>query len=133
MGTTRTRNEASSNGKTVREFCAFHEGDRVSVLLPLPLGGTYDYVVPPGLNLGEGDFITVPLGSREVNGVVWGPGDWNVDARKLRPVMGRHDLPPLSADARAFIEWVAAYTLAPTGAVLRMAMSVRSVLSLIHI
>ena len=127
MGTTRTRNEASGNAETVREFRAFHEGDRVSVLLPLPLGGAYDYVVPPDLNLGEGDFITVPLGSREVNGVVWGPGDWDVDARKLRHVTGRHDLPSLSADARAFIEWVAAYTLAPTGAVLRMAMSVRSV------
>ena len=126
MEATRARNDAPGAANAAPNSGAFRGGDRVGVLLPLPLGGAYDYVVPAGLELGEGDFVTVPLGSREVNGVVWGPADGHVEAGKLRQVTERHDLPPLSSDVRAFVEWVAAYTLAPAGAVLRMAMSARS-------
>ncbi|MBT3915261.1 MAG: hypothetical protein HOF23_02750, partial [Rhodospirillaceae bacterium] len=39
----------------------------VSVLLPLPLGKAYTYAVPDELALIEGDFVTVPLGVREVS------------------------------------------------------------------
>ena len=46
----------------------------VSVLIPLALPGPYDYAVPEGLGLVRGDFVRVPLGPRQVNGVVWGPG-----------------------------------------------------------
>ena len=105
----------------------FHAGKRVSVLLPLPLGGAYDYRVPAGLDLSEGDFISVPLGTREANGVVWGASGDDLDERRLRDVIAHHDLPPLPADIRRFVEWVSNYTLAPTGAVLRMAMSASGV------
>ena len=40
-------------------------GTLVAVLLPLPLGGAYDYRVPEGLTLADGDFVSVPLGRRE--------------------------------------------------------------------
>ncbi len=119
-------NDAPGGAGAAPDSGAFRGGDRVGVLLPLPLGGAYDYLAPAGLELDEGDFVTVPLGSREVDGVVWGPGGGRVEAGKLRQVAGRHDLPALSADVRAFVEWVAAYTLSPVGAVLRMAMSARS-------
>ncbi len=127
MGAPRTRNAASGGAGAAPEAGPFREGDRVGVLLPLPLGGAYEYAVPAGLELGAGDFVAVPLGAREVNGVVWAAGGGRVRAGKLREVTGRHDLPPLPPDVRAFVEWVAAYTLAPAGAVLRMAMSVPSV------
>ncbi|MCH9012433.1 MAG: hypothetical protein IIA68_05140, partial [Proteobacteria bacterium] len=39
---------------------------RVSVLLPLPLAGAYDYLAPADLALGPGDVVRVPLGGREV-------------------------------------------------------------------
>ena len=49
----------------------------VTVLLPLPLGNGYTYGVPEMLDLGPGDIVSVPLGQRQVNGVVWDrePGD----------------------------------------------------------
>ncbi|HEX9490638.1 MAG TPA: hypothetical protein VF930_10145, partial [Stellaceae bacterium] len=37
---------------------------RLSVLLPLPLAGVYDYLAPRGLALQPGDFVVVPLGNR---------------------------------------------------------------------
>ena len=37
---------------------------RVSVLLPLPLAGAYDYRADSDLALQSGDFVAVPLGSR---------------------------------------------------------------------
>ena len=96
-------------------------------MLPLPLGGAYDYLVPANMELNAGDFVRIPLGSRQLNGVVWGKALGDVDHRKLRAIGERHDLPSLSPDIRKFIDWVAGYTLAPPGAVLRMTMNVASV------
>ncbi len=99
-------------------------GGRVGVLLPLPLDGAYDYRVPAGLGLAEGDVVSVPLGGRVVAGVVWGPAAGDVAEAKLKDVAGRLDVPPLPAGLRRFVDWTAGYTLAPRGAVLRMALSV---------
>jgi len=98
--------------------------DCVGVLLPLPLAGTYDYSVPEGFSVSAGDFVRVPLGSREVLGVVWGDAAGDVARAKIRPVIRRLDAPPLPETMRRFIDWVAAYTVRAPGAVLRMAMSV---------
>lgn len=43
---------------------------RVAVLLPLPLLEAYDYKVPAGMDLGEGDYVEVPLGPRHLLGVI---------------------------------------------------------------
>jgi primosomal protein N' (replication factor Y) len=101
---------------------------RVSVMLPLPLAGAYDYKVDDDLALGDGDFVAVPLGSREVVGVVWGDASGDVDDAKLKPVAARLDAPPLPESLRKFVDWVAAYSLSPPGAVLRMTMSARGAL-----
>ena len=102
--------------------------DRVSVLLPLPLTGAYDYRVPPELDVVAGDYVIVPLGARHVNGVVWGPPGRDVGEEKLKDIIGLLDLPPMTEALRRFVDWVAAYTLSPPGAVLRMTMSVPSAL-----
>ena len=102
---------------------------RVSILLPLPLTGPYDYRVPEGLSLAPGDFVSVPLGKRERIGVVWGAGSDEVDEARLKDVTARLDCVPMSDIARDFIGWVARYTMSAPGAVLRMAMSVPSALS----
>ncbi|QQP88938.1 primosomal protein N' [Skermanella sp. TT6] len=96
---------------------------RVSVLLPLPLPEAYDYKVPAGLDVAPGDYVEVPLGPRHLLGVVWGPGAGEVADGKLRPIAQRFDVPPMPEVQRRFIDWVAAYTMAPPGAVLRMALS----------
>jgi primosomal protein N' (replication factor Y) (superfamily II helicase) len=101
---------------------------RVAVLLPLPLREAYDYRVPDGMTLNHGDFVEVPLGPRRVIGVVWGPGAGVVEARRLKPVVRRFDAPPMTAVARRFVEWVAAYTMTLPGFVLRMAVSVPAAL-----
>ncbi|MDD9877428.1 MAG: primosomal protein N' [Magnetovibrio sp.] len=106
----------------------FGAGQRIAVLLPLPLGSAYDYRVPDGMTLGTGDFVVVPLGNRAASGVVWGPGLGDVDARRLKDVTARHDCPPLPDVSRRFVDWVARYTLHSPGAVLKMAMSVTDAL-----
>jgi primosomal protein N' (replication factor Y) len=99
---------------------------RVRVLLPLPLAGAYDYAVPPRMTLAPGDLVVVPLNGRARHGVVWdaAPDPTPVADERLKPVIERlADVPPMTASLRRFLDWVAAYTLSPPGAVLRMAMS----------
>ncbi|MEM7442591.1 MAG: primosomal protein N' [Pseudomonadota bacterium] len=98
------------------------------MLLPLPLAEAYDYRVSEGLTVGLGDFVSVPLGQRIVNGVVWDAGSGSVDEAKLRDIEHVFDAPPMSAGMREFVEWVAGYTVSLTGSVLRMAMSVPAAL-----
>ncbi|MFC3123894.1 primosomal protein N' [Pseudoroseomonas globiformis] len=103
---------------------------RLRVLLPLPLAGAYDYrspvegPVPP-----RGSFVQVPLGGREMIGVVWdGEADPDLPEKKLRDIKAVLEVPPMTESLRKLVEWVAAYTLSPPGAVLRMAMSSPSAL-----
>ncbi len=98
-------------------------GRRVAVMLPYPLG-PYDYLAPPEMALQAGDYVVVPLGPREVLGVVWGEGLGDVAPKKLKPVAGRFDAPPMPDGHRRFVEWVAAYTLSAPGTVLRMSLTV---------
>ena len=98
------------------------------ILLPLPLADAYDYSVPEGLDVAPGQFVIVPLGKRESLGVVWGDGTGDVAAAKLRDVIEVLPARPMADALRRFVDWVAAYTLAPPGAVLRMAMSTPSAL-----
>ncbi len=95
----------------------------VSVLLPLPLKGPYDYRLGPENDAGPGAFVTVPLGHRDVAGVIWGAAEGGVEEAKLRTVSGLLDAPPLSQVSRRFVDWVARYTLSLPGSVLRMVMS----------
>jgi primosomal protein N' (replication factor Y) (superfamily II helicase) len=103
---------------------------RVAVLLPLPLTGPYDYLVPPELEVGPGSVVRVPLAQRELIGAIWdeplesAPADDKaLPLARLRPVLEVLPVPPLTATARRFLAWVADYTLAAPGAVLRMALS----------
>ena len=101
--------------------------ERVAVLLPLPLAGSYDYRQPPGEELGPGRIVRVPLGQREVTGVVWDdPANPEPIAQsRLKPVIEALDQPPLPEVERRFVDWMADYTVSPPGAVLRLCLSVR--------
>ena len=99
----------------------------VAVLLPLPLAGSYDYAVPDGLQVAPGDVVLVPLGSREVWGVVWGEAE-GIEARRLKPILEVLAPDALPEISRRFVDWVSNYTLAPKGPVMRMAISVSSAL-----
>ena len=99
---------------------------RIQILLPLPLGGVLDYLADDELYLREGDFVTVPLPGRELQGVVWNisPKTTDIPREKLKHVIRKAELPPLPASLMKFVEWVANYTLSPLGSVLKMALSV---------
>jgi primosomal protein N' (replication factor Y) len=99
-------------------------------MLPLPLeAGTYDYRLPQELEASPGSFVVVPLSGRETIGVVWdGEPDSGLAAHRLKDIRHVLDVPPMGESLRRFVEWVAAYTLSPPGAVLRMAMSSPSAL-----
>jgi len=101
---------------------SFGPGDRVAVLLQLPVEGAYDYRVPEDITVSVGDLVEVPLGRRFDIGVVWGAGDGDLDEAKIKDVVHRLDLPRLPRALLSFIDWVADYTIQPRGVVLRMAM-----------
>lgn len=93
----------------------------VSVLTALPVGKAYAYAVPEGMEVGLGDYVRVPVGRRTVEGVVWAEDVQDgIDPAKLKYIEARHDLPPMSAAQRGFVEKVAAYTMADAGQVLKM-------------
>lgn len=97
---------------------------RLSVLVPYPVDKAYDYAAPEGLSLSPGDYVCVPLGSREIPGVVWGEAQGGVKPGKLKTIISKYDIAPMPKVQRDFIDWVAAYTLSLRGAVLKMALSV---------
>jgi primosomal protein N' (replication factor Y) len=102
---------------------------RVRVALPLPLG-PYDYRVPAHLSVAPGDFVRVPLGRNFVVGVVWDEAaDADLPEARLKDIEARLDAPSMAAPLRKLVAWVAGYTLAPLGNVLRMAMSVPEALA----
>ncbi|MBI5322944.1 primosomal protein N' [Bradyrhizobium sp.] len=96
----------------------------VDVLVPVALNQTYSYRVPRGMELEAGDVVAVPLGPREVIGVVWAQNE-KPDPRlhnRLKDVGEKLDVPPLKGELRALVDWVANYTLSARGMVLRMAL-----------
>jgi primosomal protein N' (replication factor Y) len=101
----------------------------VQVLLPLALDGAYTYTVPDGMVLAEGDYVRVPLGPRQMTGVVWQVGGKTPDATKLRAVVERYDCPAMPALHMKFIDWVARYYLENPGQVLRMCLRVPEALA----
>src|SRR6201991_635950 len=94
----------------------------VDVLVPVALDQTYSYKVPRGMELKAGDLVGVPLGAREVLGVVWAENA-NPDPRlhnRLKEVAEKLDVSSLKPELRSVVDWVANYTLSPRGMVLRM-------------
>jgi primosomal protein N' (replication factor Y) len=104
---------------------------RVRVLLFNSAVGPFDYSVPQGMDLPVGSVVQVPLGPRRIDGIVWDAGAFGaeeIEASRLRPVLARYDMPPLSQALRRLIEWTADYYLASPAAVARMALPSGSLL-----
>ena len=94
----------------------------VDVLVPVALDRTYSYRAPEALALAPGDIVSVPLGAREATAVVWAENpkpNPRLDNR-LKDVEEKLELPPLKGELRSFVDWVANYTVASRGMVLRM-------------
>src|SRR5690606_42065028 len=94
----------------------------VPVMVPMPAERPYSYAVPIGMHVEPGSIVRVPLGPREVAGIVWDGEGERVAASRLRKISHVFDCPPLATEMRRFVDWVASYTLAPAGMVARMAL-----------
>ena len=92
----------------------------VPVLVPMPAERPYSYAVPEGMTVQPGLIVRVPLGPREVAGIVWDAPTDEVEPRKLRPISECFDCPPITEGARRFVDWVSTYTLSAPGMVARM-------------
>ena len=85
---------------------------RVDVVVPTPahssIAGALTYTSEQALV--PGTLVRVPLGKREVLGVVWAPGLQAVDAAVTRPVTAALDgIAPLSANWRELVQFAATY------------------------
>ncbi len=98
---------------------------QIEVLLPKPFGHGFDYAPPAAGEVTPGHWVKVPFGRQQLYGVTWAAGTQDIAPDKLKPISAVvEDVPPLSAAFRHYIDWVASYTLAPRGMVLKMAMPV---------
>jgi len=96
----------------------------VSVLVPIPHQESLSYSVPDYMQVQAGSVVRVPLGRREVAGIVTDLPPEKIAAQKLRPISKIFDCPPLSIELLRFIHFVADYTLTPPGQVARMVLRV---------
>ncbi len=91
----------------------------VDVLAPVAVDTAYSYRAPAQWDIAAGQFVVAPLGRRHAVGVVWATREGAGD--NLKSIAEIRDLAPLRKPLRDFIDWVARWTLAPRGMVLRMA------------
>lgn len=98
----------------------------VQVLVPAPVNEAFDYRVPEGMPVAQGDYVVVPMAGRKLTGVVWSANPSRLSPSKIKPIAARIELPTMPADLRSFIDWVAAYTLQPLGLVLKLALTTDS-------
>jgi primosomal protein N' (replication factor Y) len=103
----------------------------IEVLLPFALKSSYSYLKPEDMKVEPGNYVLVPLGSRQVIGVVWkicdaqGAGDRSAKLKSIEEVFAH---PPMSQLQMQFIDWLAKYYVVPPGMVLRMCLRVPAAL-----
>jgi primosomal protein N' (replication factor Y) len=90
------------------------------VLVPMPAERPYTYAIPDDMDVVPGSIVRVPLGPREVAGVVWDSETDPVDPKKLKAISEVFDCPPIDHDTRRFVDWISSYTLSAPGMVARM-------------
>ena len=95
----------------------------LAIAVAAPVGGIYDYLAGPAVGAVRGSIVMVPFGGRHLPGIVMGAALGDVPVAKLRAVESLVTLPPLSDALVQFIERVAAWTMAPLGAVVKMVLS----------
>ncbi len=93
--------------------------DSVAVMVGVAVDGPYTYRVPEGMQVQRGSIVVVPLGPRPTLGVVWGKPKDSFAHNRLKDIAHVFDAPPLSDEILKLVDWVARYTLAAPGMVLR--------------
>lgn len=106
----------------------YEAGEIVAVMVGVAVDGPYSYRVGAHMRVQRGSIVIVPLGPRPTLGVVWGfPKDKHAHNR-LKDIEHCFDVPPLSDELLKLVDWVARYTLAKPGMVLRAVLRSREAL-----
>src|SRR3569623_2117543 len=93
--------------------------DVAAVMVSVSVEAPYSYRVPHGQAVVRGSIVAVPLNGRLTMGVVWGEPKDNFAHNRLKDIEIIYAAPPLSDALLRTVDWVARYTLAPPGRVLR--------------
>ncbi|MEI6730389.1 MAG: DEAD/DEAH box helicase family protein, partial [Pseudomonadota bacterium] len=105
------------------------DAKHIGVLLPLIFRKSFDYAIPYDMDLQIGDYVKVPFGKKSLWGVVWSQASGDIDPKKVKTIeaVAEH-IPAMNENMRKLIEWVAWYSLAPLGQVLKSAMPMQEAL-----
>lgn len=104
-------------------FSIFKTSVYATVLLPVPLMGTFTYSIPQGMIVSPGCRVLVPFGkSKFYTGIVTGFTTTAPDARSLKDIDSVLDLEPILRHPQLkFWQWLADYYLCTPGEVYRAA------------
>ena len=100
----------------------FTTGDIVKVLIPNVINTGYDYRLTESADVG--DFVRVTVMNRQYIGVIVGPGDSNLDASKIKPIVEKCAFGHMDQSDIDWIYKMSAWTLMKPGAVLRLILNV---------
>ena len=96
------------------------------VILPLAIQDTYTYSVPDGMAVEAGSRVLVPLGRKEVVGIVCRKTTdlpEGIDKSKIRPLTAVLDAQPVVTEEQLRLwQWMSGYYLCPIGDVLAAAL-----------
>ena len=96
------------------------DGAHVNVLPAVPVNHLYEYIVPRDFNFEIGSLVRIPLRNRITTGVIWENSNKKLPIGKVKAVESILKLPSIKEDLRDLVDWVASYTLAERGSILRM-------------
>ncbi len=102
--------------------------DAVPVLVTAPLDGPFHYRPLGASGAAPGAIVEVPFGHQRALGVVWPEAGAEPPPAELKAVARSFTAPPLPAEVLALVEAVAAATLSPRGAVLKLVLNVPAAL-----
>lgn len=99
----------------------------MAVAVPVPLWEPLTYRVPPGMEnrAAPGVRVRVPLGKRNVVGVVMGPAsppEEEIEVKEIIETLDPPETPALPPDVLETLKWTADYYLAPPGEAVRAAL-----------
>ena len=106
---------------------------RCQVAVPVPIRRghmqLYDYLAGPAKNCPAGTIVNVPLGGREVWGLLVSHNQTeDISSDRLKPVICLADVPALTDETMRFLSAVSRWTLAPFGPVMRLLLNTPSAL-----
>lgn len=91
------------------------------VVLPVPLNDLLTYKGPSWVK--EGDLVHVPFGKRTLWGVVWSKGPSQIHPSRIKDIFEIHSCVQFSSGLRAFLSFMARYTMVSLGLVVKMALA----------